>query len=47
MNPAYDEVISANDADRGALFAETAARLGTGTAASEEISAHRAKSDSA
>jgi predicted nucleotidyltransferase component of viral defense system len=29
MNPAYDEVISANDADRGALFAETAARLGT------------------
>ncbi len=29
MNPAYDEVISASDADRGALFAETAARLGT------------------
>jgi hypothetical protein len=29
MNPAYEEVISASDADRGALFAETAARLGT------------------
>lgn len=29
MNPAYDEVISSSDADRGALFAEAAARLGT------------------
>ena len=29
MNPAYDDVISSSDADRGALFAETAARLGT------------------
>ena len=29
MNPAFDEVISSTDADRRALFAETAARLGT------------------
>ena len=29
MNPAFDEVIASSDADRGALFAETAARLGT------------------
>lgn len=29
MNTAFDEVISSSAADRGALFAETAARLGT------------------
>jgi hypothetical protein len=29
MNNAYDDVIASSDADRGALFAETAARLGT------------------
>jgi Nucleotidyl transferase AbiEii toxin, Type IV TA system len=29
MNTAFDEVIAASDGDRGALFAETAARLGT------------------
>lgn len=27
MNTAYDEVIASSDADRGALFVETAARL--------------------
>lgn len=29
MNTAYDDVIASSDADRGALFVETAARLGT------------------
>ena len=29
MNAAYDQIITASDADRGALFAEAAARLGT------------------
>ena len=29
MNEAYDDIIGSSDADRGALFAETAARLGT------------------
>lgn len=29
MNTAYDHVIASSDADRGALFVETAARLGT------------------
>jgi len=29
MNGAYDDIIGSSDADRGALFVETAARLGT------------------
>lgn len=29
MNTVFDEVIASSDRDRGALFAETAARLGT------------------
>lgn len=29
MNNAYDDVIASSDADRNALFVETAARLGT------------------
>ena len=29
MNDAYDDIIGSSDVDRGALCAETAARLGT------------------
>ena len=29
MNTAFDQIITASDNDRGALFVETAARLGT------------------
>ena len=37
MNTAFDQIITASDNDRGALFVETAARLGTAALALQPL----------
>lgn len=40
MNKAYNQVITASDQERNALFAETAARLGTAVQNVENVAAN-------